>query len=150
MPSLFFLVSFRASSFRTFRLIFPVDVFGISLTTRIKGTLYELNRCWQKDVSRRSTIACSSVSSDKTTTAWTTCPKSSSITPKTPASITSGCEYNTFSTSLVKTFSPPTMMMSLRRSMIVIYPFECFTARSPVINQPSAVKLFLVASSLFQ
>ena len=61
---------------------------------------------------------------------------------------TSGCPIAIFSTSIELIHSPPDLIRSLARSVIVRNPSESIVATSPVPNQPSASIASRVASGL--
>jgi hypothetical protein len=58
----------------------------------------------------------------------------------TAASAIDGCAIRAFSRSTDEIHSPPDLITSFERSLIITYPFGWNDAMSPVLNQPSSVQ----------
>src|SRR5262249_28759781 len=85
-----------------------------------------------------------------TTQAFTTSPSTRSGTPPPAASRPPGWPHRTSSTPTQYTFSPPRLIMSLIRSLIVTEPAPSIAARSPVRSQPSSTMAAAVAAGFAQ
>src|SRR5579871_161495 len=97
--------------------IFPVDVFGRGPNTTAFGDL-KPGSCLRQNarISASSALA----PSFSSTKAQGTSPHFLSGLATTAANSTAGCLYSTSSTSTDEMFSPPEMMMSFERSLIMM------------------------------
>src|SRR6056297_803700 len=135
--------SFSASPMRW---SLPVAPFGISYTIRIlPGTLNAASDFAAKSFSSRSVASEPSAS---TIAAATSSPSILWGIAKVTTCATEGCSISTSSTSRGEIFSPPRLMISLRRPLMVRKPSASISPWSPVRNQPS-VQFSALAFGLF-
>ena len=108
-------VSRRAPATRADRLILVAALRGSCATnSTVFGALYDASRSLAKAMTSLSeSVAASGI---RSTTACTRLPQSGSDRPMTTASAMPGCSESALSTSAGKTFAPPVMIMSTRRS----------------------------------
>ena len=115
-----FIYTFSARSLAHSRKInfcnLPVDVFGISVITTSLGTLKRANSFWQCAIIS-SGVAVAPIF-NSINAHGTSCQRASGLAT-TAAVNTAGCLYKTSSTSKDEMFSPPEIMMSFERSVIL-------------------------------
>src|SRR5260370_13326374 len=118
---------------------FPVEVCGSSATTtNASGTCHGAKVCCRKERnSQGSTVRFSF----RTTRARGRSCHFGCGTAMTAASRIAACPTNAFSTSTELIHSPPDLIRSFRRSVILTYPSESIVTTSPVRNHPSYVHL---------
>ena len=105
-----------ARSRSTYFWILPVDVFGSSQKTIFFGALKRASSCWQWAISSASVAVAPGFSS---TNAHGVSPHFGSGWATTAATTTAGWRYSASSTSSELMFSPPEMITSLLRSLIL-------------------------------
>ena len=121
---------------RTFLSNLPTAVFGISATNaQFSGTC---QRATPLPPRKSASSAASALAPGRSTTqASGRSPQRSSWIPITAASCTAGCAISRFSRSTEEIHSPPDLMTSLIRSLMLKKPRSSSVPTSPVRSQPS-------------
>src|SRR5918995_1661238 len=112
----------------------PTDVFGTSMTNAHRS-----GSCQRASVAARNSRSSPGVTKfpfHTTTVASGRSPQRSSGTPTTAASTTSGCAISRVSSSTEEIHSPPDLITSFARSVIVRKPSGVIVPTSPVDSQP--------------
>ena len=113
----------------------PTAVFGISATNvQFSGTCQRAT-CVVQEVASSAGLAV--IPGRSTTQASGRSPQRSSGMPITAASCTAGCAISWFSRSTEEIHSPPDLITSLIRSVMVKKPRSSIVPTSPVRSQPS-------------